>query len=158
MVFWVVVLCSVDTSTLRMEAAQSCKMLVSSHHTTWHNNSDHEFFLCYCENLRSNKVSVTLQYVEIHKKFLLLQDGFTPVDRIKQGMKVEVQDKMDPHQLWVATVSFSLLFYVMSFFRLQLIPRLKEKAFISLHHLLSLLCALKVLFIATNRDYNTIQF
>jgi hypothetical protein len=42
----------------------------------------------------------------------LLQDGFTPADRIKQGMKVEVQDKMDPHRLWVATVSFASIVFV----------------------------------------------
>ncbi|GLH01333.1 Polycomb protein Sfmbt [Gryllus bimaculatus] len=35
---------------------------------------------------------------------LLTGDGFTPVDRIKQGMKIEVQDKMDPYHLWFATI------------------------------------------------------
>ncbi|XP_069700276.1 scm-like with four MBT domains protein 2 [Periplaneta americana] len=45
-----------------------------------------------------------LQNAESVPPELLSGDGFTPVDRIKQGMKVEVQDKMDPHQLWVATI------------------------------------------------------
>lgn len=45
-----------------------------------------------------------LQNAESVPPELLSGDGFTPADRIKQGMKVEVQDKMDPHQLWVATI------------------------------------------------------
>jgi hypothetical protein len=43
---------------------------------------------------------------------VLFQDGFTPADRIKQGMKVEVQDKMDPHRLWVATVGFAGIIFL----------------------------------------------
>ncbi|XP_046999669.1 scm-like with four MBT domains protein 1 [Schistocerca americana] len=35
---------------------------------------------------------------------LLAGDGFIPVDRIKQGMKVEVQDRINPYLLWVATI------------------------------------------------------
>lgn len=35
---------------------------------------------------------------------LLAGDGFIPVDRIKQGMKVEVQDRISPYLLWVATI------------------------------------------------------
>lgn len=31
-------------------------------------------------------------------------DCCTPIDRIKQGMKVEVQDKLHPYHLWIATV------------------------------------------------------
>ncbi|XP_063242684.1 scm-like with four MBT domains protein 1 isoform X2 [Bacillus rossius redtenbacheri] len=31
-------------------------------------------------------------------------NGITPVERIKQGMKLEVQDKKDPYKLWMATV------------------------------------------------------
>ncbi|XP_039275928.1 scm-like with four MBT domains protein 2 [Nilaparvata lugens] len=35
---------------------------------------------------------------------LINSDGFTPVDRIKGGMKVEVQDEVHPYHVWVATV------------------------------------------------------
>nr|CAD7455362.1 unnamed protein product [Timema tahoe] len=35
---------------------------------------------------------------------LLTGDGFTAVERVKQGMKLEVQDKRDPNRLWVATI------------------------------------------------------
>ncbi|XP_054258625.1 scm-like with four MBT domains protein 1 isoform X2 [Macrosteles quadrilineatus] len=35
---------------------------------------------------------------------LLSGDGCTPVDRIKSGMKVEVQDPADPYRMWVATI------------------------------------------------------
>lgn len=31
-------------------------------------------------------------------------DGYTPVERLKQGMKVEVQDEKNPHFLWIATI------------------------------------------------------
>lgn len=38
-------------------------------------------------------------------KCQLLQEGCTPVDRIKTGMRVEVQDLADPYRMWVAMVS-----------------------------------------------------
>jgi hypothetical protein len=37
---------------MKMEAAQSSKMMVSNHHTTWHNNSENEFYLHHCGNLK----------------------------------------------------------------------------------------------------------
>ncbi|XP_067002533.2 scm-like with four MBT domains protein 1 [Anabrus simplex] len=46
----------------------------------------------------------TIQNAQSIPPELLTGDGFTPVDRIKQGMKLEVQDKLDPRQLWVATI------------------------------------------------------
>lgn len=35
---------------------------------------------------------------------LLSGDGFVPADRIKAGMKVEVQDSCSPYSLWIATI------------------------------------------------------
>ncbi|KAK3933288.1 Scm-like with four MBT domains protein 1 [Frankliniella fusca] len=35
---------------------------------------------------------------------LLSGDGFVPADRIKAGMKVEVQDTRNPYSLWIATI------------------------------------------------------
>uniref|UniRef100_A0A1B6CDI0 SLED domain-containing protein n=1 Tax=Clastoptera arizonana TaxID=38151 RepID=A0A1B6CDI0_9HEMI len=34
----------------------------------------------------------------------LTGEGVTPVGRIKQGMKLEIQDKNDPYRMWVATI------------------------------------------------------
>lgn len=34
-----------------------------------------------------------------------MQDGFVPADRIKPGMKVEIQDSVNPYSLWIASVS-----------------------------------------------------
>jgi len=41
------------TSTLKMEATWSSKMLVSNHHTTWHNNLENNEYLHCHENLKS---------------------------------------------------------------------------------------------------------
>ncbi|KAJ9576505.1 hypothetical protein L9F63_025600 [Diploptera punctata] len=49
-------------------------------------------------------VAQAMQTAESVPSQLLSGDGFTPVDRIKQGMKVEVQDKMNPHHLWISTI------------------------------------------------------
>ena len=40
--------------------------------------------------------------------FKHLQDGFVPADRIKPGMKVEIQDSVNPYNLWIASVSMVL--------------------------------------------------
>lgn len=54
--------------------------------------------------------------IEIMKKALLdgqsvtiealNNKGLSPIDRIKTGMKVEVQHIIDPYKYWIATVSF----------------------------------------------------
>lgn len=36
--------------------------------------------------------------------------GLSPIDRIKVGMKVEVQNIIDPYRYWIATVSKSWIF------------------------------------------------
>lgn len=35
----------------------------------------------------------------------LLNKGLSPIDRLKQGMKVEVQNTVDPYKYWIATIS-----------------------------------------------------
>lgn len=55
--------------------------------------------------------------IEIMKKALLdgqsvsiealNNKGLSPIDRIKVGMKVEVQNVIDPYRYWIATVSIS---------------------------------------------------
>ena len=44
---------------------------------------------------------------------IIIQEGLSMVDRIKQGMKVEVGDNRHPYKLWIATVS--LIFLMMKF-------------------------------------------
>lgn len=38
--------------------------------------------------------------------------GLSPIDRIKTGMKVEVQNVIDPYRYWIATVRIIVLFKV----------------------------------------------
>lgn len=41
-------------------------------------------------------VSVTVEALD--------NNGLSPIDRIKEGMKVEVQNNLDPHKFWIATI------------------------------------------------------
>jgi hypothetical protein len=55
--------CSPCPSTVKIEAAWPCEVLVSNYHITWHNNpEDHEFCLHCCENL------------EYHQQIYILHD------------------------------------------------------------------------------------
>ncbi|GBP51747.1 Scm-like with four MBT domains protein 2 [Eumeta japonica] len=51
-----------------------------------------------------NIMTETLSKHESVSDVSLDNKGLAPIDRIKQGMKVEVQDTIDPYRYWIATI------------------------------------------------------
>lgn len=58
-----------------------------------------------CPNWENIIESETNQDENVPENLLeLLQNGITPVEQIKQGMKVEIQEELDPNNVWIATI------------------------------------------------------
>lgn len=58
---------------------------------------------------------------------ILNNKGLSPIDRIKQGMKVEVQNTLDPYKYWIATVC-NILFHTIIAMRLYTKSFQQDKA------------------------------
>lgn len=56
------------------------------------------------ETISHKDLKIMLRSARTFSAELMNSDGFTPVDRIKEGMKVEVQDELHPYHVWIATV------------------------------------------------------
>ncbi|XP_023221648.1 scm-like with four MBT domains protein 1 [Centruroides sculpturatus] len=78
------------------------------HPPGWCVKNSMELFPPECKILLFNILKLLYpSYVSLIKKYnssLQLQNGITPIEQIKQGMKVEIQEELDPNNVWIATI------------------------------------------------------